>query len=279
MEPIALSIEEVYHGSYEGYEAVLDQSLNPRSPDILYKKFNTLGPTFASIVLDIGCRDAAQACELHHRFGCRVEGIDVLDSNIQAAQKHITNKNLTHAVHVVQGDIHEMSYPADSFDFIWCRDVLGHMRDLRQAFKSCARVLKPNGKILIFQVFATDLLTEDEAKHLWLPLATNPENMSRDHFKRAFTEAGFSVLEADTISSEWREYGEETESKRTSIQLLRIARLRRHRERFLAEFGAKDYAAELANAHYGVYQMLGKLSPVIYSLINSGDRKERTKQS
>ncbi len=269
MEPVKLSIEEMYDGSYEGYEALLDQSLNPRSPDILYEKFNALGPTHESIVLDAGCRDATQACELHRRFGCRVEGIDLVNSNIQAAQKHIKDKGLTDAVQVIQGDIHEMAYPDNRFDFIWCRDVLGHMRDLQQAFESCARVLKPNGKMLIFEVFATDLLTEEEADHLWLPTASNPENASRPYFERAFTVAGFSVLEADVISSEWREYQEETDSKRTSQQLLRIARLRRHRERFIAEFGAKDYAAELANAHYGVYQMLGKLSPVIYSLTRS----------
>lgn len=271
MEPPKLSIEEMYDGSYEGHEAVLDQSLNPRSPDVLYEKFNALGPAHESIVLDLGCRNAAQACELHRRFGCHVEGIDLVASNIRAAQKHIKSKGLTQTVQVLQGDIHEMSYPENRFDFIWCRDVLGHMRDLHQAFESCARVLKPNGKMLIFEVFATNLLTEEEAKYLWLPLASNPDNASRPYFEHAFTKAGFSVIEADVISSEWREYGEETNSKRTSQQLLRIARLRRHRGRFIAEFGAKDYAAELANAHYGVYQMLGKLSPVIYSLVNSGE--------
>ncbi len=271
MEPIELSIEEMYDGSYEGYGAILDQSLNPRSPDVLYDKFNALGPTHESIVLDLGCRNAAQACEIHHRFGCRVEGIDLVASNIQAAEKRIKNQGLTDAVQVLQGDIHKMPYPDNRFDLIWSRDVLGHMRDLQQAFESCARVLKPNGKMLIFEVFATDLLTEEEAKHLWLPLASNPENASRAYFESAFTAAGFSAIEADDIGSEWREYGEETDSKRTSQQLLRIARLRRHRERFVAEFGAKDYACELANAHYGVYQMLGKLSPVIYSLVNLGE--------
>ena len=271
MEPIELSIEEMYegsHASYEAFLAVLDQSLNPRSPDVLYEKFGALGPTRESIVLDIGCRHAVQACELHRRFGCRVEGIDLVESNIQEAQENIKTKDLTHAVQVLQGDIHEMPYPENRFDFIWCRDVLGHMRDLQRAFGSCARVLKPKGKMLIFQVFATDLLTEEEAERLWLPAATKPENVSRAYFERAFTAAGFSAIEADDITSEWREYGEETESKRTSLQLLRIARLRRHRERFVAEFGAKDYACELANCHYGVYQMLGKLSPVIYSLVN-----------
>ena len=41
---------------------------------------------------------------------------------------------------------------------------------------------------------------------------------------------------------------------------------------FVAEFGAKDYACELANCHYGVYQMLGKLSAVVYSLASASDR-------
>lgn len=274
MEPIKLSIEEMYDGSYAGYENILNQSLNPRAPDILYEKFNALGPTPKSVVLDAGCRNAAYACELHRRFGCRVEGIDYVNSNIQAAHKHIEEKQLTHTVRVLKGDIHEMSYPDNQFDLIWCRDVLGHMRDLQQAFKSFARVLKPNGKMLIFEVFGTDLLTAEEAKHLWLPLASNPENASRAFFEYAYTEAGFSLLEADVIGSEWREFGEETDSKRTSQQLLRIARLRRHRDRFIAEFGAKDYAAELADNLYGVYQMLGKLSGVIYSLVNSGNQKK-----
>ena len=126
---------------------------------------------------------------------------------------------------------------------------------------------------MIFEVFATDLLTEDEAKRLWLPAAIKPENTSREYFEKAFTDAGFSIIEADVLSSEWREYGEETESKITSKQLLRIARLRRNRERYIAEFGEKDYACELANCHYGVYQMLGKLNPIVYSLVNSGNQK------
>lgn len=272
MKPIALSIEEMYDIDYEDYDelmGVLDKSLNPRSPDLLYEKFQVLGPTSETLVLDLGCRHAVQACELHRRFGCRVEGIDYMDSHIQVAQKHIKDKRLTDAVDVIQGDIHEMPYPDNRFDLIWCRDVLGHMHDLHQAFKSCARVLRPNGKMLIFSILETDLLTENEAQELWPPLASNPENSSRAFFEQAFTAAGFTIIEADELGSEWREHREESDSKGTSQQLLRIARLRRHRDRFVAKFGEKDYACELANNLYGVYQMLGKLSPVIYSLKNS----------
>ena len=121
------------------------------------------------------------------------------------------------------------------------------------------------------------VLTEDEARRLWMPAATKPENVTQDFFERAFAAGGFSVIEADVISSEWREYAEETKSRTTSKQLLRIARLRRHRERYIAQFGEKDYACELSNCHYGVYQMLGKLSPIIYTLVNSANDQERSR--
>ena len=68
MEPPKLSIEEMYDGSYEGYEAILNQSLNPRSPDVLYEKFNALGPTHEGLVLDLGSRNAAQASIPAHYF-------------------------------------------------------------------------------------------------------------------------------------------------------------------------------------------------------------------
>ena len=269
MAPIKVTVHDIYNESEESYEAfldALDQSLNPRSPDTLYDQFGSLGPGPDSLVLDIGCRNAKQACEIAERFGCHVVGVDLVDANIQDAQKRILPKGVYQSVQVVQGDIQQLPLADGGFDFIWCRDVLGHIPDLHQLFKSCARVLKPGGKMMIFQVLATNLLTKEEADHLYLPLAIVPENMSPSYFERAFTASGFSLIEADVHSSEWREYGEETESRRTSMQLLRIARMRRNREQLLAQFGEKDYAIELADCHYGVYQMLGKLRAVVYTL-------------
>jgi ubiquinone/menaquinone biosynthesis C-methylase UbiE len=195
-----------------------------------------------------------------------VVGIDLVRANVQDAQKRIVGKKLGRSVQVVQGDIQHLPFMEQTFDAIWCRDVLTHIHDLHQAFDSCARVLKPNGHMMVFHMFATDLLTSEEMIQLCLPLASVPENMSPSYFEQAFTSAGFSLVEADVLGSEWREYGEETESKTTSKQLLRIARMRRNREQLIAEFGEKTYACELANCHWGVYQMLGKLSPIIYTL-------------
>jgi ubiquinone/menaquinone biosynthesis C-methylase UbiE len=273
MKPLSASIEEMYSGTakeYEDFLAVLDQSLNPRGPDVLYDKFQALNPTPQSLILDAGCRHAVQACELSRRFGCRVVGIDLVGDNIREAQRHIAEMGMGESVRAFQGDIHDLPFEAANFDLIWCRDVLGHMRDLHLAFRSFARVLKPNGKILIFGMFETDLLTDDEADNLWPPTATVRDNVRRPFFDQALAAAGFSVIEADELRSEWREHGEEGDAKRTSKQLLRIARMRRNREALIAAYGEVTYLSEMANCHWGVYQMLGKLSPVIYTLVNSG---------
>jgi hypothetical protein len=51
-----------------------------------------------------------------------------------------------------------------------------------------------------------------------------------------------------------------------SKQLLRIARLRRDRERWIREVGPVLFGTELADCCWGVYQMLGKLCPRAYVL-------------
>ncbi len=272
MKQIHVSIQEMYAGTQENYDAFLaelDRSINPRPPDSMYDKLAELNLTANNIVFDAGCRHAVQACEIHRRFGCQVKGIDLVDDNIQEAYKNIAKNKFEQSVEVFQGDLHQLPFEDGMFDLVWCRDVFGHMEDLHQVFKSCARVLKPNGKMLIYQMFETDMFTEEDAIMLWPPTSTVRQNMFQDYFEKAFSSAGFSIVEADVFSSEWREYGEETDSKITSKQLLRIARLKRHREHYIAKFGEKDYACELANCHWGVYQMLGKLSPTIYTLVNS----------
>ena len=193
-----------------------------------------------------------------------------MPTNLQNAQLHIAELALTQSVHMVQGDIQQLPFKAAMFDFIWCRDVLTHMDDLAHTFAGCERMLKPGGKMMVYQMMRTDLLTHEEAIRLCLPLASFPDNLSRSYFEQAFTAAGLVLLEADVLGSEWREYGEETDSKLTSKQLLRIARLRRNREQLVAQFGESYYACELANCHWGIYQMMGKLSPIVYTLEKRG---------
>lgn len=267
--PLKVSVQDMYEDSEVKYDAFidfLDQSLNPRSPDVLFQTFGQLALPSNALVLDLGCRVGAQACELANRFAQRVIGLDLITTHVEDAQKRVQKEGLQSKVQIVQGNIQQVPFKNQLFDAIWCRDVLSHMSDLDSTFAHCARVLKSNGKMVVFQMFGTALMSDEELEAMCLPLASVAHSMRRKNFEQAFTSAGFSIQSADELHSEWREYGEESGNKTTSKQLLRIARLRRNKAKIIEQFGEVYYASELANCHWGIYQMLGKLSPIMYTL-------------
>jgi malonyl-CoA O-methyltransferase len=53
---------------------------------------------------------------------------------------------------VVAGDIREMPFASDQFDMVWCRLVLGYLRDPFRAYLEFCRVCMPGG-----YVFVTDI--------------------------------------------------------------------------------------------------------------------------
>jgi ubiquinone/menaquinone biosynthesis C-methylase UbiE len=248
------------------FEARLDRSLGPRGPDMLYDKMAALGLGQGRQLLDVGCRDAAHTCQLASRFGCQALGVDPIAYNIAKARALIAERGLAEQVRAVEGRIETLPAGDHEFDFIWCRDVLNHVPDLRAGLAECIRALRPGGSMLVYQTFATDLLEPGEAARLYAALAIVPANMSTAAFEAACATSGLRIAERETIASEWREYWEEDGTRTTARQLLRIARMRRDRERLIAEVGAAAYECELANCHWGVYQMLGKLCPMRYVL-------------
>ncbi len=252
---------------YDEFDLIVDSSLHPRSPDVLFDKLGTLisGMTEAR-VLDAGCRDAAHMCEMAKRFDALVWGIDFIESNVRLAMEKIADAGLSDQVNVTRGDIQSLEFQDGAFDVVWCRDTLPLVPDLRRAFSECARVLKVGGHMLIFTNFATDLMEPSEAERICGPLGVCVDNLSRDYFEEAFHGSGFQVVEHERIDGEWREWREEEGDRHTSRQMLRIARMLRSRDSLIARIGRKDYEIELSDCYWGVYHMIGKMSGSIYIL-------------
>lgn len=246
-------------------EARCKQSLNPRGADMLYELFAGFKPTVESEVIDIGCRDARYAIELASRFGCRVLGIDPAPIHIERARNNIVEAGLTDRVRAELAGIEALPAPDQSFDLIWCRDVLNHV-DLRQGLAECARVLKPGAQMLVYQTFATPELEQYEAARIYAAMAIVPQNMDEKFFQATAQAAGLSITTRDVVSSEWRERWAEEGSTALLDDLLEVARMRRSEAALVAQYGRERYEATYASSRWGIYQMLGKLQPTIYLL-------------
>ncbi|HEV8535680.1 MAG TPA: class I SAM-dependent methyltransferase [Candidatus Limnocylindria bacterium] len=269
-----LSVEEIYgepEVAEELVEAALDRSLAPRSADMLFDIVGRLGLGPRHRLLDVGSRDGRHLLQLAARFGCQAVGVELVRANIDRGRTRVAS-SVAHRglrIGVARGSVEALPFRAGSFDFVWIRDVLTHIADLRRALEECRRVLARDGRAVLFSMFATPWLEPGDATRLWPPLAAVPRNADPAFFEEQIAAAGFRVVERDEVTSEWREHLEETGERRTSKQLLHAARLLRGRDRYLSEIGRRAYELELGNCLWGVYQMIGKLSGRVYVLSQS----------
>ncbi len=268
-----LTIEQMY-GDWGITRAQRDEALErsraPRNNESLYETFAGLGIGAGQVVLDIGARDARHALRLAERFGCRVVAVEPVPDNVAKAHTAVAEHGHGHLVEVRQGGMEAIPAGDGEFDAVWSRDMLVHISDVDTALADCRRVLKAGAPVVLHQTFETELMEALERQRIYADLAVVPERMSIDGFEEAVARAGFAIADIDRVRSEWREAWEEDGSGRTCSQLLHAARLVRCRDELIVEIGEVGYRVELANALWGVYQMIGKLEPRVYTLRATG---------
>jgi ubiquinone/menaquinone biosynthesis C-methylase UbiE len=250
--------------TWEVYDR-LDTSLDPRGPDgMLALGIERLAQ--GSRVLDVGCRNASHLIKLVQGTGASGVGLDPLSRLIEQARQAVSEAGLVDRVELVEGGMHDIPFPDDSFDLVWCRDVIEVVEGLDAGIAQMARVLRPGGSLIVFTVFTTDRLEPKEAELLiGQNLALVADNLVMGTVEEAFYKAGLEIVVKDEIGTEWREYAEER-SQPASQALLRLARLRRQRNNIVEQAGPDIYSHIESNLHWEVFQFLGKLLPVIYVL-------------
>ena len=246
-------------------EAELKRSLDPSNLDSLYDEFAKLGVGAAHFVLDAGARDASHSVKLVRRFGCHVVAVDPVPLHIERAQERIADEGLGDRIDAAEAALESLPFDDESFDYVWCRDVLNHVQ-LDRALRECNRVLRPGGSMLVYQTFATEALEPQEAKRFFAAAATRAENMSPESFEAHARSAGLEVAQVKQLHGEWRERMLEDGSWDAVSDLLALSRLKRREPELVEQFGRTAVEAERGGLLWGVYQLLGKTCPTIYVL-------------
>jgi 2-polyprenyl-6-hydroxyphenyl methylase/3-demethylubiquinone-9 3-methyltransferase len=95
--------------------------------------------------LDVGCGGGLLAEEFAG-LGFAVTGVDPSERSLAAARTHAAQAGLPIEYRRASGEA--LPFAADSFDVVYCCDVLEHVADLVQVIRESARVLKPGGVYL-----------------------------------------------------------------------------------------------------------------------------------
>ncbi len=245
----------------EAFHAELEQSLDPQGPDELYALVGALDLAPGAFAVDVGSGKGRHAHELARRFGLRVLGIDPVAPHIDAARV----ASDTQLVRFELGIAEDLPVEDGSVDFVWCRDMLVHVADLNRVYAEFARVLRPGGHALVYQMFATDRLEPAEATPFLRTMGIVPASASVANAEAAIVAAGLRVEQCIVIGSQWGELAEE-ESGKPGKRLLWAARLLRDPERYVARFGWASYELMLGDCLWHVYAMIGKLERRAYVL-------------
>jgi SAM-dependent methyltransferase len=242
----------------------LDRSLEPRGPDSLHDlAAEYLAP--GAVILDAGCRDAADLIRLVRTHDATGVGVDPVEIHVARAHAAVAAAELGARIEIVQGVMEALPHSDGHFDFVWCRDVVEQLDVLVPALKGAARVLKQDGHMLVYTVFVTDLLAPQEFELLERHMGNVSSNLVERNVEEAFDSAGLAIERKDAIGTEYKEYNEER-TQPASRTLLRIARLRRLRNSLIEKHGEDIYNHVEANLYWEVFQFLGKLQPTVYVL-------------
>jgi 2-polyprenyl-6-hydroxyphenyl methylase/3-demethylubiquinone-9 3-methyltransferase len=113
--------------------------------------------------LEVGCGGGILTEEIA-RMGFDTTGVDPSEGSLATARGHAKQSGLEIRYEVGTGEA--LPYANDSFDVVFCCDVLEHVRDLPKVIAEIARVLKPGGAF-VFDTFNRTFISKLVAIKIW----------------------------------------------------------------------------------------------------------------
>lgn len=262
------TLDDLYANLWHGPAGVYGTDIKvpePRSPQILYDILEKLALRADAAVLDVGCGLGEHACKLASRFPVLVTGVDIVDRNVQEAARAAARNGLSARVRFEKADVEKLPFPDAAFDLVWCSGMVHHLPDLRRGLAECWRVLKPQGRMLLLNSFATQSLEPGEAERICAAHQMTVASLWTSEIERCLSACRFRVVAKEDFGNEFSRFYDERDLEGSKALRL-LARMIWAKEELIAESGEAWYEERVVVLLWRIYHMIGKLSFFRYTL-------------
>jgi sterol 24-C-methyltransferase len=159
-----------------------------------------LGLTAGQRVLDVGCGVGGPMREIARFSGARITGVNINGYQVRKANDYNKSARLSDLCDVVESDFMNIPVESESFEAIYAFEATCHAPDKTALFRELLRVLKPGGKLAIYEWCLTDRYDAQNATHVKIKRDIEegnglPDIWSMDGTLTCFDDAGFKVLD------------------------------------------------------------------------------------
>lgn len=160
----------------------------------------------SDLVLDAGCGRGTAACYLAKKYGANVIGIDIVPFELKMAKDLVNNKKLGNKVKFYLKDYSATGFPNNHFDKVFTLETLVHSPNLDKTLKELYRILKPKGRLVLFEYSRAypKEFTKLELKMLGIineySSMTSFNKMFHDTLVKSVEKAGFKILIDEEIT-------------------------------------------------------------------------------
>jgi len=191
-----------------GYFDSEDQPLNQATNNLTKLMASHAKLKSSSQVLDIGCGIGDPARDLAKKYACNVTGISTSEVGIELANSLSKAENLDHSTQFFVRDGMCNGFDDEQFDCIWIMESSHLMPDKRAMINDAARVLRPEGKLVLCDIIAptalsfTDIFRKARQFDLLSRVFGKAESIPLDEYEVFLTEANLKIDHKQDISKE-----------------------------------------------------------------------------
>jgi SAM-dependent methyltransferase len=146
----------------------------------------------ATRVIDIGSGLGGPSRYLAETYGCTVQGIDLSQSFVDAADFLAERAGLKDKLHYQRGNALALPFSSEQFDVAWTQHVAMNIADRAAFYREAFRVLRHGGRFAIYDVVAAS----GGPLHFPVPWAREPETsflLTAEEMRNELDAQGFRI--------------------------------------------------------------------------------------